>query len=126
MEVAELMSEGIRLGLSFYIDSQGSLTIEGPEQCEALAKSILGRQYEAIQVISNPPPSRPGKCRDCGDNCEKLITGLCYSCGELRKFLASSLPCACADPRRWRYRDGGFYWHCANCELAPDDAVWNW
>jgi hypothetical protein len=67
-----------------------------------------------------------GHCRDCGEWDDCLKNSLCPRCGELRKFLSNPNPCGCRGGNRWRYRDGGFAWHCGNCELhkAPDNAVW--
>ena len=59
-----------------------------------------------------------------------LFGSWCFQCSKLRRFLndgPNALACKCLGAIRWRFKDGGFYWHCGNCERdrAPLDAVWS-
>jgi hypothetical protein len=125
MEIRELIAEGMHYGLSFFIDDEGDFCIEGSEEVEGLALLILERKFEAIQILSSPPPTSAGHCQDCGEKRKILIARLCFRCGELRKFLANKLPCDCVAGVRWRYVDNGIYWHCSKHEPAPGNALWS-
>jgi hypothetical protein len=97
-------------------------------RCPAVADDSLTEKGAATPkpaVIEHPT----GVCGDCDTNAE-LFGEWCFECRELRRFLndgANALACGCVGANRWRYRNGGFKWHCGNCEcnLAPLDAVWS-
>jgi hypothetical protein len=81
---------------------------------------------ESGLISEEAPQAVTATCRDCGGS-RKSFAGFCSECGERRQFLQNRLTCSCSNPNRWRYRDGGFKWHCGNCERdrAPLDAVWS-
>jgi hypothetical protein len=90
--------------------------------------TITEQPIDESQLIVAEAPQAPtvASCRDCGKF--RQVKGLlCAECSGRRELLESPLICGCVNPNRWRYRDGGFKWHCGGCERdrAPLDAVWS-
>lgn len=127
LSAEDLMVAGAARGLSYTVTDEGRLRIEGPPELADLAARVGERRFEIVHLLcdSREIPRRAGACADCGNVWDDLISGLCFRCGTLRGFLASSLPCGCKHIARWRYADNGFYWHCSEHEQTPDDAVWS-
>jgi hypothetical protein len=73
---------------------------------------------------SGPPIACLDRCGDCGEF-GQVFGSWCERCKSLRGFLNDPLICGHSTVRRWRYRDGGFKWHCGTCESAPGDAIWS-
>ena len=127
LDTLDLMALGEARGLSYAVTPEGRLRVEGPESQAELAAVIGERRFEVVHLLcdSGELPRMAGHCADCGEQWDDLISGLCFRCGELRKFLNNDLPCECPSGPRWRNRDGGFYWRCSVCQPAPADAVWS-
>jgi hypothetical protein len=89
----------------------------------AVGCPVAGAEHYLEKI---PEKKQPGHCSDCDEWFDDLKQRFCFTCSELRKFHSNELPCACWGVNRWRYRDGGFKWHCGKCEQAPTDAVWSW
>jgi TubC N-terminal docking domain len=124
MSTSELVSSLILSGVTFELSADGFCVKAPPGVVTPDARSQLAASREEILAMLR---RSPGLCLvECTD-CSKpgaLFSGLCFECSSLRLFLSNPLTCDCIEPRRWRYRDGGFYWHCENCAPAPNDAVW--
>ncbi|HKQ06794.1 MAG TPA: hypothetical protein VJ464_16790 [Blastocatellia bacterium] len=124
MSTSELVSSLILSGAAFELSADGFRVKAPPGVVTADHRSQLAAAREEIlAMLRRSPGLCLVACGDCG-KVGAIFSGFCFECSSLREFLSNPLPCGCIEPRRWRYRDGGFYWHCGNCEPAPDDAVW--
>jgi hypothetical protein len=97
------------------------------ERLKAIATTPREEHGIAIDRLDELPTVgavEVGKCADCG-TFDRVSGRFCAVCRELRRFLSNRLLCGHTEARRWRYRDGGFKWHCEACESSPADAVWS-